>query len=371
MEPSIKRGLTFWDRALMPLDEFEERVRSVRRIMRQSGLHAMVIAGNMYLDADLLWLTAGNVDGVLVLPLEGEPVIFTNSGSRESFSLRELTWIQDLSYRGPHVGRAVRSALAARNIPSGRIGTAGFSVLSLRSYEDLRDALSGYEVEDASALLQALRAEPRPRERAAVRIALGMAMNAARAAEAAFANGSSNAAAVIEAERVARLAGAWDVRILANLDGSYLRPFERPSQHRQNSLLMWVATRYQGYWADQVVCSSNQPKTVAAVAVEAMFQAARAGARASTVARAGLSVLPNNLRDQALGYGLGGGIGIQLTQSPLIQPDCDEILAPGVLLSVRVLTDGGLASRLIEIGRDGASALDPIMRSPGSATPGP
>ena len=37
MEPSIKRGLTFWDRATMPFDEYEERVRLVRAAMRESG----------------------------------------------------------------------------------------------------------------------------------------------------------------------------------------------------------------------------------------------------------------------------------------------------------------------------------------------
>ena len=79
-----------------------------------------------------------------VLPVEGEPAIFTNSGSRESFFLRELTWIQDLSYRGALVGNAVRAALEASGIPSGRIGTAGLSVLSLRQLRDLQQALSSY-----------------------------------------------------------------------------------------------------------------------------------------------------------------------------------------------------------------------------------
>ncbi len=360
MEPSIKRGLTFWDRATMPLDEFEERIRLVRAAMRERGLRAMVIAGNMYQDADLLWLTAGNVDGVLVLPADGEPAIFTNSGSRESFFLRELTWISDLSHRGALVGGAVRGVLETRGVTSGRIGGAGLSVLSLRQFQDLHQALSPYQIEDASALLQTVRATPRPRERAAVAIALAMAVNAARAAESAFANGASNAAAVIEAERTARRAGAWDVRILANLTGSGLRPYETPSDARHAPLSLWIATRYQGCWADQVVGSSQH----AGRALTAMLRAARPGTETRAVAHAGLAALPDEGRDQALGYGLGGGIGMELTQPPIIHPDSTDRLSRGNLLSLRVLTRAGLASCLVEIGPDGASPLQPRAWSP-------
>lgn len=356
MEPAIKRGLTVWDRALMPLDEYEERIRLVRAAMRRSGLQAMVIAGNMYQDNDLLWFTAGNVDGVFVLPAEGEPAIFTNSGSRESFFLRELTWIQDLSYRGALVGNGVRAMLEARGVPSGRIGTAGLSVLSLRQFEDLHRVLSHYRIEDASALLQDLRATPRARGRAAVAIALAMAADAARAAESAFADGASNAAAMIEAERTARLAGAWDVRILSNLIGTGLRPYEAPSDARHVPLSLWIATRYQGCWADQVAGSSPH----AAAALTAMLRVARPGVAARAVAHAGLAALPDDDgRKQALGYGLGGGIGMELTQPPIIHPDTTDVLSSGTLLSLRVLTQAGLASCLIEIGPVGASPLPP------------
>ena len=355
MEPSIKRGLTFWDRATMPFDEYEERIRLVRAAMHGSGLRAMIIAGNMYQDADLLWLTAGNVDGVLVLPVEGEPAIFTNSGSRESFFLRELTWLQDLSYRGAVVGDAVRAALEARGIPSGRIGTAGLSVLSLRQLRDLRQALSSYQVEDASTVLRTLRATPRPRERRAVAMALGMAAKAAHAAESAFAAGASNTGAMIEAEHVARCAGAWDVRILANLSGAGLRPFEAPSDARHEPLLLWIAARYQGYWADQVIGSSSR----VSAALNAMLDAVRPGVAAHLVACAGLGALPEDGRDQALGYGLGGGIGMELVQPPIIHPDSTDVLSIGGLLSLRVLTDAGLASCVAEIGPDGALPVQP------------
>ena len=49
------------------------------------------------------------------------------------------------------------------------------------------------------------------------------------------------------------------MRILANLDGEELRPFERHSDRRRETLLMWIATRYQGYWAERVVAPGGTP----------------------------------------------------------------------------------------------------------------
>jgi Xaa-Pro aminopeptidase len=365
MEPSIKRGLTFWDRALMPRDEFDERIRLVRSAMRERGLHALVIAGNMYEDADLLWLTAGPVDGILVLTLEDEPAIFTNSGSRESFFLRELTFIEELSYRGPLVGSAVRAALAARGVTAGRIGTAGLQVLASAPLQDVRQALADYTVEDASPMLRLLRASLRPRERVAVRIALGIATQAADAASAAFASGASNATAAIEAERIARRAGAWDVRILANLGAPGLRPFERPCHQRRAPLLLWVAARYQGYWADQAVASPDQPESEVSRALKAMMRAARAGVPAGEVAEAGLAALPEASRPIALDYGLGGGIGIELLGAPIIRPGNNAKLTAGALLAFRIFADGAtpsFASALVEVSENGVQALAPLAR---------
>jgi Xaa-Pro aminopeptidase len=370
MEPAIKRGLTFWDRRLMPQDEYEERVRLIRDEMRREGLAALIVAGNMYEDAELLYVVGGNVDGVLVLPLEGEPAIFTDSGPRESFFLKHLTWIGDLSHRGALIGAAVREALAARGIAPhgsnpGRIGTAGLQVLTSRRHCDLVDALAGYAVEDAGPLLQKLRARPRPRERLAIRRALGIAETAAVAAERAFAAGGASATALIAAERAARLAGAWDFRALANLDSDELRPYEYASDDRRVPLLLWLAARYQGYWADRVVVSGAAPQTaMAAAALAAMKQAARPGASAAAVAAAGLALLSPAARAVAIEYGLGGGIGSTLDQAPRIAPESMDRIEAGCVLSLRVFVreeaGAGFTGALVEIDETGARDLEPL-----------
>ena len=373
MEPSIKRGLTFWDRALMPRDEFEERVRLVRDAMKGRGHKALVVAGNMYEDADLAYLIGVGVDGVLVVTQDHDPVIFTASGSRESFFLRELTWITELSHRGALVGGAVREALAADGVVDGRIGLVGLQALSKAPYDDLVSALHDYDLEESDDMIAALRRRLRPREIAAIRISLGIAQAAAEAAMRIFAAGASNAAAVVEAERVARLRGAWDVRILANLDGDDLRPFERCSTARIEPLKLWIATRYQGYWAEAIAPHSRLDD--ADRALTSMIEASRGGASAGDVARAGLAQLPDSACATALAYGLGGGVGAALACRPAITPDGVDLLCDGAVLSLRVFapaaSGAGFASRLVEVTAAGGRPVDPLTLERTGALPEP
>lgn len=366
LEPSIKRGLTFWDRALMPPDEFAERIDLIRGEMRRIRLDALILAGNMYEDSDLLYVVGGNVDGILLLTQHDDPLIFTASGSREIFFLRQLTWILEMSHEGALVGKAMRAALERRKLSSGRIGTAGLDIMTSQAHRDLHDALAGYELQDFTPALQALRRQPRPREILALRIALGMAAEAAAAADRAFAGGASNAGALIEAERIARLRGAWDFRALANLGADDLRPYERPSEERRSPLLLWVAARYQGYWADRVAASAADPDSEAARAVAAMCAAAKPGGAAQHVADAGLAVLSAEARRSALAYGLGCGIGMRLNGPPSIGPMSDDILSEGTLLSFHVFAHGArqpsFAAAMVQLGPEGAERIEPLPR---------
>lgn len=364
MEPSIKRGLTFWDQALMPADEFGERIALIRGEMRKMALDALILSGNMYEDADLIYVVGGNVDGTLVLTDEEDPIIFTNSGSREIFFLKQLTWINRLSHVGPLVGKAVRTELDRMKNAPRRIGTAELQVLTAAVHRDLQDALAGLEVIDFSQHLCDIRSKARPREVIAVRRALGIAEQAASAAAQAFGSGASNSAALVEAERIARLAGAWDFRALANLNGDELRPYERPSSDRRTSLLLWLATRYQGYWADRVVSVPAQSNSEAAGAIAAMCAAARSGSLVREVAQAGLSRLPADAQQSALAYGLGQGIGASLDHLPRICPTSDDRLADGALLSLRVFArsnhEASFSSTMVQVCKEATHVLRPL-----------
>src|SRR3954451_21004832 len=93
MEPLLKRGCTAWDRALLPLDEFGERVRAVQAEMQAAGLGALVVLGNAYEYADFAYLAGSPAGGAVVVLPEGEPALITSSGGRELPFLSTLTWI--------------------------------------------------------------------------------------------------------------------------------------------------------------------------------------------------------------------------------------------------------------------------------------
>jgi Xaa-Pro aminopeptidase len=240
----------------------------------------------------------------------------------------------------------------------------GTHVLTAGTYANVLDALSDYHLTDFDAQMRTLRARKRPREVAMVRTALGIATDATIAAERAFANGATTTQAMVEAERAARVNRARDVRLLANIGGDDLRPFEGLADARRTPLLLWVGLTYGGYWADVAITSPAPTDNDAARAVAAMTAAAKAGARSRDVAQAALDVLSPAAAETALAYGLGGGIGLALNDWPPISPTSAEPLPDGALLSLRTLARDGdrvsFAGAIVQVRPEGGRRLEPL-----------
>lgn len=364
MEPVLKRGYTAWDQALLPADEFTERVSSVRAAMRSTGLDALLVWGNQYEYADFTYLAGMPSAGTLLLTQEGDPAVFTGGGGRELPFQRTLTWITQLSAAGPMPGKSLRTALEERTVTNASVGTVGTHLLSSATYANVKESLADYRLRDFTNELRGLRAHKRPREVATVRTALRIASDAADVAVRAFSDGATTTEAMIAAERAARVNKARDFRILANVDSADLRPFEGLSPARTTPLLMWIGVDYHGYWADTTVTFPSPTSSQAEMALDAMAAAARPGARASDVARAGLAKLSSAAADSALDYGLGNGIGLALADGPAISPESDEQLVEDALLSLRVLARDGddvsFASAIVQVGSEVSRKLTPV-----------
>src|SRR5215831_3015943 len=205
MEPVLKRGYTAWDQALLPADEFTERVAGVRAAMRSAGLDALLVWGNQYEYADFTYLAGMPTAGTLLLTLEGDPAIFTGGGGRELPFQRTLTWVSQLSAAGPMPGATLKSALAERSIPQGSVGLVGTHLLSAATYANVTENLSGYAIREFDTEFRTLRASKRPREVATIRTALRIATDAAQAAIQAFNQGATTTEATVAAERTARV----------------------------------------------------------------------------------------------------------------------------------------------------------------------
>ena len=292
MHNVVKRGRTAWDRALLPEDEYGERVRLVREAMAREGIDALVGVGHTASYGSLTYLT-GNVPPLgwmaVVLGRESGPCLVTGGGSRDLPFLSTQTWISDIRpsaslFTGP--AEVVAHAVGEMVGFGGTIALAGAREnLGVEAYRELLAALPGRALADGDALLAALRAVKRPRERVAARRALEIARAAVDAALDAWEAGAPNAIALLVAEREARLRGARDARVLGTLTGPWLEPVEDVSEERLSHLALTCAVECVGYWG-QACGDSGSGLNPAHRAVDAMTALVRAGVPVAELARA-------------------------------------------------------------------------------------
>jgi Xaa-Pro aminopeptidase len=345
MTSVLERGYTYWDRALLPRDEFEERTRAAQRSMEAADLVAIVVWSQSYhTNGDLAFLSGAPLGGVLLLTREGEPALFSADGGREQYFQRMQTWIEDMRSTTAGIGKIIAETLKGRGLTNGKVGVVGFDLMSAAALQEFSQALANFELTDYEGQYRALRTPKRPREVLAIKRSLEIARKAVQAGERAFAANGTNAEALIEAERIARVEGARDFRGLANLRGKQLRPFERLSADRNAPLILWVAVDHHGYWAD--AASQGAVRSPADAAVDAMVAMCRPGAPVGALAEAGLSELPAEARAGALSYGFGSGCGLSLDEWPVIEPGSSATLAEGSIIALRAYCMDGKSASL-------------------------
>jgi len=373
MHNVLKRGRTVWDRGVLPEDEYVERVRLVREAMAQAGLDGLVTVGHTARPGNFTYLS-GSVPPLgwmgIVLGREAGPFLVSGGGSREVPFLRTQTWLIDdirtsrSLFHGP--AAVVVEALGEFMPSGGRVGLVGAREdLTPVAHAELLDALRDYDVVEGDALLGDLRAVKRPREQAAQRRSLEIARRAVDAGLEAWERGASTASALIATEKAARLGGCRDVRVLGNLDGEQLAPVEEPGDTRGDHLVVYVAVEHLGYWAqasgDSDAGSANPAASAARAAVEAMTGAAGPAVAVGDLAAAAARELPGGEGDVAFSYGLGGGIGLDLSERPEVRPGASATLRPGEVLALQAFTvaDGRLggATETVRVDAEGVTLL--------------
>jgi Xaa-Pro aminopeptidase len=359
MTPVLERGYTFWDRSILPPDEFEDRTHQMQKALCEDGLGAIVIWSQSYhSNGDLTYLSGWPMGGALVITQVGDPVMFGVGGGREQYFARMQTWLGDMRSYLSGLGKPIQELLLERGVAAGKVGLVGLDQMTVNSHRNLTDALAGYELIDHGNAYHAYRSAKRPRELMAMGNSLRIAEAAVFGGEALFSKGASNIEAMIEAERIARIMGARDFRALANLTERGLRPFDGLPHTRQPSLALWVAVDQHAYWAEAANPAAGALGTPARLAVDAMIAAATLGATGDSIASAALSVLPTEAAADVLSYGLGSGIGLSRQETPLIEPgNVAQQVREGVVLALRayVPADGthgaSLATAMVRVGK--------------------
>jgi Xaa-Pro aminopeptidase len=370
MEPVLKRGYSSWDRDVLPEDEYALRVEAVRGVLREQGLAALVVVnysllGVMVDYADMAYLSGLQSGGALLVPRDADAVYVGFGGGRELAFMRTLTWLEHvMSGGGPKAFEVVREQLRARGITSGPLAIAGAADLPAGAAARVQQAFADYTLKPFDAELRALRAVKRPRELLAMRLTLGLVEDAVYAGLAKFAGGGDNAAAMLEAERVARARKARDVRVLVNMGGPELRPFEGRLDGRHAPLRLWVAAQYQGYWAEAAATTPASLPSAASRAVAAMLGAACTGATTGDVAGAAVAALAPIEAQAALEYGLGGTIGLAHNEGTVMRPGGTERLVEGSALALRAHVGAGadpsIDAAVAIVGASGATRLQPL-----------
>jgi hypothetical protein len=334
--------------------------------MKEAGLNSVIVFGNQYNDPDLAYLIGGKVEGAVVITEHGDPVVLSISGGREEYIQKMSIWADNLRCVGPRLGVSIVDVLKSQQIATGRVGTVNMGELSAALHDNVTEGMEAFDLESFDTAFRKARAVPRSREVLAVQVALDIAQKAAAAGAKIYAGGGSNAEAFVEAERVARLEKALDIRVMANIGADELRPFEGVAGDRREPLLLWVATRYQGYWGEAVAAEGKGATDDAGKAVAAMIAAAKAGTPVKDIAQAAIGKLPKEAAEAALVYGFGGGIGLAFEDQPKITADSGETLADGALMLFHVLScapgASSMASAIVQIGKDGATQLNPVAR---------
>ena len=369
--PVLVHGRSAWDLGELPRDEYEERRRRVRQVLAARELSACIVLGSTPSYANLAFLTGvrpGFMSSVMLLHVDHDPVLFAGlGGGRDLYHVRAVNYVDDVRhYASPADG--ARAVLAEWGVSDGSLGIVGArSDVPHATAVRLEAGLDGFELVPLDAAFFQLRRRKRSREVALLERSAQVVEQARDAAVAEFlASGRPHRAALV-AERTARLLGARDVRILANLgDGPELRPISETSGPSAGHLVLHVGLERSGYWAESTVSFPRRADAApAAAAVAAMRAVVRPGALLSEVAEAALSQLDGSAaRTLTLEIGLGQGLGLGVEEELAITPTSSAVLEGGEVLSLRCVTTGTeqewvADGSVVEVTGDGPRTLVP------------
>jgi len=348
MEPVLRRGRSYLDRALLPGDEPEHRLHTLLERAGERGLDGVVIFGSAHLPENLIYYAnycPTTFHGALVARAGVPPVLFAGKGgARDHPYIRTVSWVSDIRYAAA-IGPAAVEVADSWGVPWQRLGVVGLDTTLPHAVRDGIAAAFGDRLTDVDDLVIEQRRQKSPRERAVLAAAEDVARSAAEAATAAYQQGAGRRSALAAADYAARAGGAHDCRISVGAPLAGVAPFSEIGDDR-GPLSAVIAAEYLGYWGLATVRLELDPPD--AGPMEQVVAGLRPGA---TVAEATAGVA-----DPFLVNGLGCG----LVEAPAGAAP-DTVLQANDVLSVVQLHPGPhgleLAVRTVVVDASGARAL--------------
>ena len=363
LHPVVILGSHFWNQELLPRDEFAERMRSIRALMKEHRWDGLLVFGDCAEPGLLAWLT--NVCPrmrwtVALLGQTGEPILVVPGAVRDlpmtavmtpvgdvrsSVAMAKILpeWVQSLAKGKPRIALygAARMAASVRAVASG--------------------GLAGADSIDSDNEFGSVLQTTRPREAYLMRQGCALLAQATETFKDVLEETLEPAQAALEAERTARLEGAHDVRILLSRErGRVMEPFSTMDFPREDPSLAYFALRYLGYWVEALV-SVNHVRTPEQEAVDAaleeMVDRAHVGLSHAEIISPAEIRLKNFGEHPVFGRCRVKKMGLFLNEPGQAQ---QPILEPGMYALTAAVcgTVGAAASVLVHVGKTGAQPVE-------------
>ena len=351
----LKRGCSTWNPNDVPRAEFESRLAAARKAMAERSLDALVIYGDNYSFADLCYLTnyfPKVRGGIAVVPRDGALSLLLNIGSRDIPFAKTLTWVDDVRASN-QVGGAGAELVKEKGLAKARIGLVdsgrGFPLPQL---EEMRRALPDVRWIDEDALFEPMRLKKTALEVNALSAAGRVLRGVVDGAEKFIKPGRKEYEIVADIDRLARDAGAEDIRILAGARRLQPPSFKQ-SAEVGNHWAVYLAVQHERYWAEagRTYILSGDAK------LQSAYRKAQdivAGMAAELKPGNPVAAVDNAARRQlgefyavAAVYGLGNGLGLNQWEAPFLnEHDAREVGARSV--GAKVLAENmALALRVV------------------------
>ena len=345
-------------------EEIQKRISDSRDLMRAGELDVLLVIGRSFYDrmGSLTYLTnhfppfppgafsetvRGMGHGVLVLPLEEEPLLFVDHRNYR----REMVHVEKVQVEA-NISAGLVNQLERLGAASARVGIAGEDIMPATMYIDLTTALPDAQFSNANALVEQLRARKSETEVAYLKRAAEIVETGYTAIFDAIRPGVSESDLCAEGHAAGMRAGADFVRYVRVHSGPWASWGSRWPQATQRKLEAGDLIRFdyvgavEGYGFDvnrtAVVPGKKLEKSVEEMleltiaTSEAAMGAVHAGAKASDVHEAASRFLDDNANGagQYLFPMAGHGIGLETVEAPIIRPDNAMILERNMVLCV-------------------------------------
>ena len=363
MHPTLLVGPADWDRALLPEDEFLDRIARFWAAC-DPKLSGAIVYGSPRQHAELAYLTHFTPKlepAIALIPRKGEPGLLVGGGANMLGAAKPLTWVEQLLPL-----REAGAAIASWAAETGSVAMINAAAMPSGLHKTIANAL-GADPPDVSAIVAAAMRQKSAREMALMRAACATLDAAVMAMRQAHDAGRSATDVVLAGEHAAWRRGAQDVRTLFGPNGT-LRPFANPIAEPIEPLQVYMAVRHGGYWAEGfAVLSRSVPPAArrASEILQAAIAAARPGASHRALARLIAQETGAAGRHPVTSGDFGGSIGLQPEEPHRVSETSDGALASGEVYTLRVgLVDNGacaVASAMLAIGDHGGEVLWPAQ----------